>query len=55
MGAIAGEADVLDYVLIRELGISEKDVEDEIASKTQEMRRRESFTAMTFQRPIYPS
>jgi putative phosphoribosyl transferase len=43
MGAISGEARVLDRQLIREVGVSENEIEEEIAKETQEMRRREKL------------
>jgi predicted phosphoribosyltransferase len=43
MGAIAGETRVLDNQLIRELGISDEDVDAVVARETEEMERRESL------------
>lgn len=41
MGAIAGEARVLDIPMIRELGIADEDVDEAIARERAEMKRRE--------------
>ncbi len=43
MGAIAGSARILDQRMIRELGISDKDVEEIIAREQAEMVRREDL------------
>jgi putative phosphoribosyl transferase len=43
MGAIAGGTTILDNRMIRQLGISEQDIEDTIAREHAEMRRREDL------------
>jgi putative phosphoribosyl transferase len=43
MGAIAGTAHILDGRMIRELGISDEDVEEVVAREQAEMRRREEL------------
>jgi len=43
MGAIAGEARILDYRMIQELGISDDDVDQIVAREQTEMRRREEL------------
>jgi putative phosphoribosyl transferase len=43
MGAIAGTARILDGRMIRELGISDEDVEEIVAREQAEMRRREEL------------
>jgi predicted phosphoribosyltransferase len=43
MGAIAGTARILDGRMVRELGISDEDVEEIVAREQAEMRRREEL------------
>ena len=43
MGAVAGTARILDGWMIRELGISDEDVEEIVAREQAEMRRREEL------------
>lgn len=42
MGAIAGDARILDFTMIRQLGIADGDVEDVIVREQAEMKRREA-------------
>jgi len=43
MGAIAGSTKVLDHQLIRDLRISEEEVEAVVARETKEVERREKL------------
>ncbi len=43
MGAIAGEARILDERMIQELGVSDEDVDRTVASELAEMHRRETL------------
>jgi putative phosphoribosyl transferase len=43
MGAIAGGTRMLDHLLIRDLGVSDEEVEAVVAQETQELKRREEM------------